>query len=302
MNQPPDPDARQRVAEFWNRRHGIADDEAHDNFLTHPLVHAYISLRAFGDLTPHLDAVIGELRRRTRPGDRILSLGCGAAPKELAMAQALPDRRFVAGDIAEESLQRARAACSGQGVANLELVRADFNDLRLERGAFAAITMLGALHHVEALEGFWQQCRHALAPGGVVLAQEYVGPSRMQWTDRQIEICNDALARLVPAAHKPHHHEVLRTPVDVMLGLDPSEAVRSAEILPTCRAAGFRLEGYASGGCALLQPVLMYQVHTFDPRDWDHNATLAALFREEDRRMRAGELGDDFAMFVAAPA
>jgi SAM-dependent methyltransferase len=292
----------QRVAEFWNRRHGITEDEAHDNFLTHPLVHGYISLRAFGDLTSHMDAVIAELRTRTRPGARILSLGCGAAPKELTMAQALPDRSFVAGDIAEESLARALAASRERGVANLELVRADFNDLHLEQGAYAAITMLGALHHVEALEAFWGQCRRALAPGGVVLAQEYVGPSRMQWTDRQLELCNDALARLVPDEHKVHHREVVRTPVEVMLGLDPSEAVRSAEILPTCKAAGFRLQGYASGGCALLQPVLMYQVHTFDPRNWDHNATLVALFREEDRLMRAGELGDDFAMFVAAPA
>jgi hypothetical protein len=86
-----------------------------------------------------------------------------------------------------------------------------------------------------------------------------------------------------------------------MLAADPSEAVRSSEILPTCKAGGFVVSGYASAGCALLQPVLMYQVHTFDPRNWEHNLVLATLFREEDRLMRAGVLGDDFAMFVAQP-
>ena len=109
------------------------------------------------------------------------------------MAQALPDRRFVAADIAEEPLERARAACRTRGIENLELVREDFNQVRLEPGAWQIVTMLGALHHVEALENFWSQCRTGLGPGGVVLAQEYVGPSRMQWTDRQIQLCNDVL-------------------------------------------------------------------------------------------------------------
>jgi len=83
---------------------------------------------------------------------------------------------------------------------------------------------------------------------------------------------------------------------------DPSEAVRSHEILSTLRAAGFTVPAYAGAGCALLQPVLMHQIQTFEPRDWEHNFRLMSLFREEDRLMRAGVLGDDFAMFVAQPS
>ena len=89
--------------------------------------------------------------------------------------------------------------------------------------------------------------------------------------------------------------------LETLLAQDPSEAVRSHEILPTLRAAGFTISAYAGEGCALLQPVLMHQIQTFDPRDWEHNHRLMTLFREEDRLMRAGVLGDDFAMFVALP-
>ena len=110
-----------------------------------------------------------------------------------------------------------------------------------------------------------------------------------------------ALRELVPAEHQVHHREVRPVALEHLLASDPSEAVRSSEILPTLRAAGFTLPGYAGAGCALLQPVLMHQIQTFDPRNWEHNHTLTALFREEDRLMRAGVLGDDFAMFMAVP-
>ncbi|MCC6672033.1 MAG: class I SAM-dependent methyltransferase [Planctomycetes bacterium] len=292
----------ERAAAFWAGRHALPDAGAHDNFLSHPLLQAYVSLRAFGNLTGHLDAVIGEIRDRTRPGARVFSPGCGNAAKEVAMARALPDRHFVACDITPSVLDAARAEAERQGVRNLTLEFGDFNRLELAPASFDIVTGLGSIHHVEALEGFWSQVRRALRPGGVVLAQEYVGASRFQWPDAQIEAASRALRDLVPERHKPHHREVHRIPVGFMLAHDPSEAVRSAEILSTCRAAGFAIDGYASAGGGLLQPVLMHQIDTYEPRNWEHNLVLATLFHEEDRLMRAGVLGDDFAMFVARPA
>ena len=58
---------------------------------------------------------------------------------------------------------------------------------------------------------------------------------------------------------------------------------------------------YVGVGCSLLQPVLMNQIHTFDPRNWEHNHHLMTLFREEERLLRAGVLEDDFAAWVAVP-
>jgi SAM-dependent methyltransferase len=297
----PDPSTNDRTAAFWDQRHRTAKGEAHDNFLRHPLIQAYISLRAFGQIVGHLDVVAAELQSRTRPGDEILSVGCGPAGKERALARKLPDRRFVAIDISPETVGRATQEIQAEGLENLSLALGDFNDLQLDAGRYRAILGLGAIHHVEALESFWQACSHGLTDDGVVLAQEFVGPNRFQWTDTQIEIGDAALRDLVPESHKVHHQQIRRTPVDVMLALDPSEAVRSRDILPTCRDAGYAIEGYASAGCALLQPVLMYQIDTFEPSNWEHNHVLSSLFREEDRRMRAGELEDDFAMFVARP-
>lgn len=295
----PTPD--ERVIEYWNERHARSDHGTHDNFLSHPLVQGYVSIRAFGNLTPHMDAVVTQIRERTPPGARIYSPGCGPADKEIALATAIPDRHFVASDITPQILAGAREAAEKRGLRNLEFRVADFNQLALEARSYDAVLGLGAIHHVEALEHFWSEVHRGLKPGGVVLAQEFVGPNRMQWRPAQIEHGNRVLRELVPEAHKVHHREVVATPVEEMLRLDPSEAVRSEDLLPTCKAAGFEILGYASAGCALLQPVLMNQVHTFDPRNWQHNLVLVRLFEEEDRLMREGVLGDDFAMWVAAP-
>lgn len=248
-----------------------------------------------------MDAVVTQIRERTRPGARIYSPGCGPADKELTLAAAVPDRHFVATDITPAILEGARAVAAQRGLRNLEFHVADFNTLSLEPRSFDAVLGLGAIHHVEALERFWSEVHKGLKPGGVVLAQEFVGPNRMQWRAAQVEHGNRVLRDLVPDAHKVHHREVVTTPVAEMMRLDPSEAVRSEELLSTCKAAGFEILGYASAGCALLQPVLMNQVHTFDVRNWQHNLVLVRLFEEEDRLMREGVLGDDFAMWVAAP-
>ena len=302
MDQPVDPkSASETVAGFWNERHQDAAGEAHDNYLSHPLIQAYISLRAFGSLTGHLDAAAEAIRSHTEPGDTVMSLGCGAAGKERFLAAKLPDRTFVGIDIADEIIEMANEEIGRSGLTNLKVSAGDFNHLDLPKQATKVLLGLGAIHHVENLEGMWDQARHTLVPGGVVLAQEYVGPNRFQWTDAQVAAGDRALANLVPRTHQTHHDHIERPSVEHLIATDPSEAVRSAEIVPTCRDAGFTIDALTSAGGALLQPVLMYQVHTFDPRNWSHNLVLSRLFEEEDRLMREGVLVDDFVMLVARP-
>jgi len=288
--------------DFWNVRHRNPEEEDHDNFLNHPMVQAYSSMRAFaGTLIGHLDALIAELSRRTNPGDCIVSVGCGLAGKERSLAKAMPDRRVLGLDIADEILTIAKLDLEGSGIDNLQLVHGDFNHLELEENSCKVVLGMGAIHHVEALEGFWESCRKALTPGGMVFGQEYIGPNRFQWTEAQIECGNRALAEIVPKEHRVDHERIDRVPIETMISLDPSEAVRSAEILTTCKQAGYEIDAYTGAGGALLQPVLMRQIHSFDPQNWQHNHVLATLFAEEDRLMSMGTLGDDFAMFIVTP-
>ena len=292
---------QEAVARFWNERHKDSEGEAHDNYLSHPMIQAYISLRALGSLVSHMDAATHAIRSYSNPGDQILSLGCGLGGKERLLAKAMPDRQFLGMDIADDIVVMANEAIAREGLPNMRVELGNFNELDLPERSIQLLLGLGAIHHVENLEGLWSQARGALTSGGVVLAQEFVGPDRFQWTDAQLEACNEAMDTLVPEEHKPHHSKVERISVADMIAADPSEAVRSSQILATCKAAGFEIDSYNSAGGALLQPIMMYQVHTYDPRNWQHNQVLGNLFAKEDQLMAEGLLGDDFAMFVARP-
>lgn len=270
--------------------------------LEHPLVHAYVSLRAFGDLTAHLDAVIGEIRDRTSAGDLVLVPCAGTTRKALTIAARLPAIRVLACDTADTVIDHGRARAEELGLSNIAFERCFPEDSGIGEGSLAIVACVGALHHHPAPARFWQWARRALRAHGVALVQEYVGPDRFRFPPEQIELANRALDRFVSEPHKSHHHRVDERVLEDFIAADPTEAAHSAEILESCRAAGFTLRGFAGGGCGLLLPVLAFQVLGYDPSDWDDNYELSALFREEDRAMREGLLRDDYAMFVAAPA
>ena len=96
-----------------------------------------------------------------------------------------------------------------------------------------------SLHHIENLEHLYEQVYRALVPGGIFAFEDYVGPSRYQWTPRQLSIQNMILKSLPHHlrlnALDPNHGVVDKMHMHTqkeMLRIDPSEAVRSSDILP----------------------------------------------------------------------
>jgi SAM-dependent methyltransferase len=96
------------------------------------------------------------------PGARVLEVGCGRgalAAKLLARGWAL-----TAIDRSPEAVQAAQ----GLGVPAAE---ADF--LAYRGGPFDAVLFTRSLHHIHPLEGAVDQARHLLAPGGLLVLDEF---------------------------------------------------------------------------------------------------------------------------------
>ena len=148
---------------------------SHDAFLAHPLVHAYTSMRTLGNLHRHIESVIAEIRTRSDPGARVFALAWRGAEREVEVAAALPDRQFDVVGVSAERIGAARQLVERRGLTNIELRVDDPDDLSLPKGAYSVVTGQYSIHYVQALESFWQACHAALRPGGVILAQEYVG-------------------------------------------------------------------------------------------------------------------------------
>ena len=127
-----------------------------------------------------------------------------------------------------------------------------------------------SLHHIEALEHVLQQCRQALRPRGLLLVNEFVGPSRFQWTERQLDMANTALASIPSALRRDLAKGGLKTTVERptvehMIRTDPSESVRSAEIERLVKDH-FAVVGEWNWGGTLNHLVFQNIAGNFDPR------------------------------------
>jgi 2-polyprenyl-3-methyl-5-hydroxy-6-metoxy-1,4-benzoquinol methylase len=109
-------------------------------------------------------------------GKRVLSLGGGLDHVAVTLAQG--GNRVVSVDISPMASARTRELAARSSVAgNVETVTANCEELRLEEGEFDAVVCKRALHHMD-LTRVVAVTHHALAPGGMFIAEEPICLSR----------------------------------------------------------------------------------------------------------------------------
>ena len=163
----------------------------------------------------------------------------------------------------------------------------DVRTLDLPPASFDLVILDDALHHIAPLAPFLRKIHSWLRPGGLLVVNEFVGPSRFQWTDRQIELANRTAGRHAgPLKVRPDgtpRPPVYRPGTLAMLMYDPSEAVDSASILPLVREHFDIAEEKMCGG-ALLHLVFKDIAHHFLHPDDAALAVLTTCLATEDGR------------------
>lgn len=226
-------------------------------------------------------------------------------------------------------------------------------NLKLPGCSYDAVWFDSGLHHVEALEDVCEQIEQALRPDGLLVLNEYIGPNRFQFSERQKEVATLCL-RLLPVKFRIAMREALsldmeRTPLrkggtwfaarlidklkdgdliaaihrrlqtykeqrDSTIGkvgvtfpsardviaADPSEAVRSADIVAVLGRSFEILEQTGWGG-NVLQFLLAGIAGNFSEKDGHSLALLRMLINIEDTLIQCGEFESDFAYIVARP-
>jgi len=235
---------------------------------------------------------------------RGLSLGCGEGCLERHATSLGICEAFDAFDISAQAIAIARAKAAQEGCAHIHYEVRDVNKIELLPERYDIAFAGSALHHIAKLEHVLDEVHKALKPGCFFIANEFVGPSRFQWTDKQLQIINELLASLPPQyradLRRPGQvkSRVERPTVVQMLLSDPSEAVRSAEIVPLIRQR-FEIVQQIDFGGTILHMLLSDIVGNFDPAS-EADATIIRLLCYLEKTLIAeGVLPSDFTLIVA---
>lgn len=274
-------------------------------WMAHPLVQERINTLISGD--PHCDAYahLAQVlagRHRPLPIAQAVSLGCGFGALERSLACRGMVENIRAYDLSDAAVTEARRLALDQQLRNIDYHVADLERLTLPESSVDAVFAHQSIHHVEGLEPLFCEIRKALKPGGIFHLHEFVGPSRFQWSEAQLALVNDYLCSLPPRLRrlpaggpKPL---VQRPTIDAMIAVDPTEAVRSSDILAVLPRYFAVIEQRPIGG-ALLHLALGDIAQNFDANEAEDRFHLERLFTIEDQKMSEGVIASDFLVVTA---
>ena len=291
----------EKVASAWgdfSRRREDAEAMRLVGWAEHPLVARRLNLRASGNENTYwVDWALGALPGVRR--GRGLSLGCGSGYIERRIID-LGLASFMEGfDVSEEAVRLASLK-AGERPIEYRVLDLNRGELPPERYDFAVSA--AALHHVTNLEHCLAQVHRSLKKGGFLVFNEFVGPDRFQWPEERLELVN-RIYRLLPDRYRHNfitglsHPRIERKPLAHMIEADPSEAVRSSELLDVT-GVFFDTVSLRKTGGSLLHPLLEGIIGNFSEDGPLDVMLLRGLMALEDQLMRGGHLGSDFVFYT----
>lgn len=268
------------VGDYWSNR-----PKASGNWWTNRMIVRDINRRVCGTPYPEVSrgaldlgaALMGERPRRLG-----VSVGCGTGAKEIALIRMGYVERMVCYDLAESRIASARARAAELGVADrIEFHLADA--FARHRGAeFDFVYWNNALHHMFDVPAALAWSREVLVEGGLLLVDEYVGPSRMRFADETLAYVNAIRALLPerllahPAPGRFHDRRLSREWFASRIAKDPSEAVDAGRTLAAVREI-FEAPVVRPTGGAVYFVALNGLVGNFDMGSAEDRALLSHL-------------------------
>jgi SAM-dependent methyltransferase len=267
---------------------------AHANWMANTAVLMHLNERATGD--PARDW-LSSWAHRWFVGDglRVLVLGCGEGWLERAVAGWPFVARIDAVDFAEHAVARAREAA--RGIARIEYGVVDLNRDVLPRDTYDVVVAHSVLHHVENLEHAYAQIEGCMRADATLIVNEYVGPNRFQYGDDVLWAMN-ALLRALPEELRRPYDVRTRPTLDEMIANDPTEAVRSEELL-SLTARWFDVRERKNIGGTILQHLLYDIVEHFRFEVPRERSLLQMLCTIEAMLVDAGRIPCDFVLLAA---
>ena len=231
---------------YWDAvAHHVDYDQ---NWMAHPLVRAAINTRVSGD--PNVWPITALRRWLGKSIGPSLSIGCGLGGLERSLIEENISRDVTGIDVSESVLAEARRAAGSMPIRYIATDARQF--LREHKAVFDGIFFHQSLHHFDRLDELMDLVARSLQPDGFLWYDEYVGPSRDEWTWWKLLPATIAYYRLPARVRRPH---LIRAPINRE---DPTEAIASSSIVPATEPRFRIIERRDYGGnlLAMLYPNL----------------------------------------------
>ena len=228
---------------------------------------------------------------------RMLSPGCGSGTKEIEYAK-YDNFEIIEGfDLSEYNIKAAKNHMLKSGYTNLNFFVGNIYEFEFGSERYDIIIFHSSLHHVDNVKALLGRVKKSLKQDGLlVIATEYVGPNRLQWTNNQLKVANKILKSL-PAKYKKRVNSnkiktrIYRPGTLRMLLQDPSEAVDSENIIPALREHFNVLEEKMIGG-NILSILLKDIAHNFLNDDQETEDLLNKLISIEENFIKENNTSD----------
>ncbi|MBI2429652.1 MAG: class I SAM-dependent methyltransferase [Ignavibacteriales bacterium] len=231
-----------------------------------------------------------------------LSLGCGAGGNEILWAKTASFSHIDAIDISAPRIESAKQKALTEHLDSILRFRVgDVHSVFSAATRYDVIIAEGILHHITPLRDALRSIKSLLKDDGLLIINDFVGPSRFQWTQQQLDESNLLLSSF-PERLKIQHNgnpkrKIHRPGLIPMYLYDPSEAVESHDILKFVEQNFSVVEKKEYGG-TILHLVFKDIAHHFVQPDDEAQTVLHQCFSKEDELLLNLSLKSDFVFLV----
>ena len=272
---------------YWSRTFSAGGMKT---WMAEEVCRGYINKKVTGDIHEWPIEWFGRVYAEV-PFEKGLSIGCGEGALERDVRRKQICRNVEGIDISATALEVARSTAEAEGLSGIRYSRGDFNRFQLPPSHYDIVFVHQAMHHVAELEHCMYQIASTLKQGGLLYLDEYIGPSRTEWRQELLLDVNRVYRKL-PAALRLGTE--IPEPVE---NDDPSEAIRSSEIIPVMEEYFQTVDRRDYGGnlLALITPYIRWD--SLDPSQ--RFEMLLELVAQEERLLETG-VGSYYTVIVAA--
>ncbi|WP_321470793.1 methyltransferase domain-containing protein [uncultured Paludibaculum sp.] len=281
----------------WNKTDRLVANGTRLYWTDHPRVSHHYRRKALIDGLPWRTRIPQALGG---PAEYALELGCGSGENTHATWRAGTARHVTGIDLDDSRFAEVRSGMKSQG-APVSFQAADIDHLSLEPSRYGLIYAIQSFHHFERLEHICAEISKALVPGGFFVLDEFVGPARFQWTDKQLALTAQLLG-LMPRPLRMYANGIEkraegRSTPEQVIQVCPSEAIRSNEIVQVFRDHFDVVHEKNLGGTI---QHLLYSgiVQNFPDDDEATNIMVDSINSLEELFIDSGVLPSDFMLLI----